>query len=154
MSKDYWRTIEPFWDQIGLPDTAEEYLGRLAWVPTPIALLHAAHWVQSEVRNGGFGQFFDNPTGVLAPEAFRGLTAMGLPECAATLSHAMEKLGTPYPRDRKERRHRLNEIEPEVFNVLDDEFLALLEEEASGFERAADSYSETIEQLRSDGVPL
>ncbi|WP_164468170.1 DMP19 family protein [Caulobacter vibrioides] len=57
------------------------FLAGFSAVPTPSKHLLATHWLQSEVHNGGFSQFFSNSTGVLAPEAVAG--SSGPSECRA-----------------------------------------------------------------------
>lgn len=58
----------------------------------------------SEVSNGGFLQFFDNPTGVLAPEAVQGFHRMGISELATLLDRAMKIVGhNEYPREQEAR---------------------------------------------------
>jgi hypothetical protein len=113
--------------------------------------LFAAHWCQSEVCNGGFHQFFKNPSGVLAPEAAAGFQAIGMPKCASVISKAMQFFGTPYPRNQVDRQKALSAIpgesraEWDPFFKLDDVFYELLDNEAGGFAAAADLYSATIQ---------
>ena len=97
--------------------------------------------------NGGFHQFFINPTGILAPEAVVGFRAIGLPSCAGLLEDAMAFFGSPYPREQTERENALAEIvgetrqERDPFYSLDDEFYRLCSVENGGFETAADTYA-------------
>jgi hypothetical protein len=72
-----------------------------------IGRLYAAHWCQSEVRNGGFHQFFSNTTGLLAPEALDSFKAIGATVWAELLAQAMKHFGTPYPRSRDLREELL-----------------------------------------------
>lgn len=99
-SKSYWDVVEPYWEAVDIYADPEEFLRTLAPVPSANALLLAAHWCQSEIRNGGFHQFFTNPTGVLAPEALDGFAAIGRPDLASLLREAMSYFGAPYPRER------------------------------------------------------
>ena len=48
----------------------------------------AVSWLDAEVNNGGFHQFFFNPTGALASEALGGARLMGLREHAAVIEEA------------------------------------------------------------------
>lgn len=67
MPEEYWKLVEPIWDQISIHDGPEKFLLDFGKAPERSRILHAAHWAQSEAMNGGLGQFFDNPTGILAP---------------------------------------------------------------------------------------
>ncbi|MCW8133282.1 MAG: DUF4375 domain-containing protein [Planctomycetota bacterium] len=102
----------------------------------------AAHWCQSEVGNGGFHQFFTNPTGVLAPEALEGFESIQRPDLARLLRSAMLYFGEPFPRDQEvriaalERRKGKARKEWDPFYDLDDEFYDGLNRET--FESSAD----------------
>lgn len=91
-------------------DRFDFYEGRAAWeascagVPRDAVLLFSLHWAHLEIANGGFWQFFYNSTGVIAPEARDGFAAIGLPEAAAAIQSAMDKVGQPYPFDRAARQ--------------------------------------------------
>ena len=74
----YWRAVDPIWHSISIYDGPRVFLRQFGKVPVHLGLLLAAHWCRSEVFNGGFHQFFSNPTGVLAPEAVSGFKAIGL----------------------------------------------------------------------------
>jgi hypothetical protein len=139
----YWEKIEPIWKEISIYDGEETFLEQLGWVQPKIGDLFAAHWCQSEVRNGGFHQFFMNSTGVLAPEAAAGFRAIGMPRSAAIVTEAMGFFATPYPRDRQARQEALDG-EPDPFSQLDERFYELLDTEADGFALAADRYGATI----------
>jgi len=65
----YWRLIKPFSRELSIYDGPEVFLYQFRQLPPEVGHLLAAHRCQSEVRNGGFHQFFSNSTGVLAPEA-------------------------------------------------------------------------------------
>jgi hypothetical protein len=67
MADDYWDLVEPIWDEISIYDGAEQFLQDFEKTDERPGILFAAHWTQSEVMNGGLGQFFNNSTGVLAP---------------------------------------------------------------------------------------
>ncbi len=142
----YWNAIEPVWEAISIYDGPEVFLQEFQGIKPELGHLFAAHWCQSEVRNGGFYQFFYNPTGVLAPEAVVGLCAMGLSDCADVVQQAMDFFGDPYPREKDERLGLLPE-DPEEnpgqwdpFDELDNRLYELLDPENHGFEKAADDY--------------
>ena len=106
--------------------------------------MFAAHFCQSEICNGGFGQFFGNPTGVLAPEAIEGFREIGQMQIAALIESAMALIGSPYPRDRVEREERLSQVSKAALDALDERLFVLIESEAGGFKYAADRYVERM----------
>ena len=132
----YWDLVEPYWDAVSVHGGAERFTQQFAALPMASQHLYATHWTQSEVQNGGLGKFFDNPTGVLAPEAVEGFRALGMPQTAATLVDAMKLFGDPYPRERKTREN----VTPST--TIEDRFSRLLETEAGGFWEAADRFAE------------
>lgn len=99
----YWKLVEPIWDTVSIYDGGEAFLEQFAVAPQPSQVLFAAHWTQSEVLNGGFGQYFSNSTGVLAPEAVWAFRVLGMPRTAAAVEQAMAFFGSPYPRERGPR---------------------------------------------------
>jgi hypothetical protein len=105
--------------------------------------LYAAHWCQSEVRNGGFHQFFSNTTGLPAPEALEGFRVIGRVEWAELLAEAMSHFGTPYPRDRGDRevllarRQGRSREEWDPFRELDERFF----ESTDDWEDSANAYA-------------
>src|SRR5581483_3806249 len=111
---------------------------------TELGCLFAAHWCQSEVCNGGFHQFFYNPTGVLAPEAMDGFDAIGLPACAQVVREAMELFDVPFPRDRDDRIDQLERLDSgdngRPFEELDERFYTALRSQNGGFKVAADRF--------------
>nr|WP_246328808.1 DUF4375 domain-containing protein [Brevundimonas lenta] len=104
-------------------------------MPEPSRHLFVTHWTQSEIQNGGLGQFFSNHTGILAPEAVVGFQALGMPETSAQLALAMRAFGEAYPRERAAR----GGVTPST--EIEDRFADLLETEAGGFWDAADRYA-------------
>lgn len=102
----YWDCIEQAYDTIVL-DNPEVFEKTFAMHAPWIGDLVAAHWLCSEVDNGGFTQFFDNPTGVLAPEAHASLLRMGMPQIACLLDQAMALIPGGYERDQQIRQARL-----------------------------------------------
>ena len=152
----YWSLVEPYWDSVQLDDPLS-FLREYSAMPEASRHLLAAHWLYSEVCNGGFHQFFTNPTGVLAPEAVDGLRALGLAELAGIAAQAVAFFETPYPRDQMVRIARLDQYarhsgEPadadeeawNPFAALDDRFYSDLELGSSDqdrFVQAADAYA-------------
>jgi hypothetical protein len=141
----YWSLVEPIWDQISIYDGPDVFQEQFRAAPPVAATLFAAHWCQSEVCNGGFDQFFYNPTGVLAPEALAAYRTMGLTEWSDSLAEAMAYFDTPYPRDRDLRLAVLTVDDRRVrrarFEELDDRFFAWLNAEPDRWERAADEFA-------------
>jgi hypothetical protein len=107
---DYWTLVEPIWLPLNRSwdEGPEKFVRRFRRVRPEAGNLYAAHWCQSEVRNGGFHQFFSNTTGLLAPEALEAFRAIGAVEWAEILAEAMKYFGTPYPRNRDEREEFLS----------------------------------------------
>jgi len=148
----YWRLVEPVWRSVSIYDGSEAFLEQFACLRPEVGHLLAAHWCQSEVRNGGLHQFFMNGTGVLAPEAAAGFEAIGIPEWAAILVEAMDWFGAPYPRDKNERWAMLAAISPQgqriawdPFSDLDERFYAWLQAEDNRWCRVADTYATRVE---------
>ncbi|HZH98833.1 MAG TPA: DUF4375 domain-containing protein [Fimbriimonadaceae bacterium] len=135
--RSYWDWVEPVWDSINIYDGPELFLKTYREAPSVSRLLFAAHFCQSEVCNGGLWQFFENSTGVLAPEAVEAFRRIGQDGVAATLAVAMDRLGSPYPRDREERWLSLDDALREDLDLLDDRLFELLNSESGGFESAA-----------------
>ena len=142
----YWQLVEPIWKEISIYQEPAVFIRLFRAVPRAAGLLFAAHWCQSEVRNGGFYQFFLNPTGVLAPEALTAFQSLGLHEWAKILEEAMLFFGTPYPRARETRIQKLSgiprEFEKNDFYKLNLRFYDWLHAEKHRFERAADEYAQ------------
>jgi hypothetical protein len=143
----YWKKLEPIAESISIYDGPEIFLRQFSAVQPALGNLLAAHWCQSEVKNGGFLLFFSNSTGVLAPEAVRAFRAFGLEECASVVEKAMAYFGDPYPREREKRLELLASTSTDsgpkrsVFDRLDNEFFRLLPWQDDRFENAADDYA-------------
>lgn len=147
MSVYYWDLIEPVWEEISIYDGPEPYLAGIRSVPRHVGLLFAAHWTYVEVGNGGFSQYFANSTGIVAPEAIEAFEEIGQPRVAEILRRAVAHFGPTFPRNRAERVAKMDvslspTYEPDrSFDSLDDEMFGVIEEEAGGFEEAANRYA-------------
>ncbi len=153
----YWLLIEPYWEKISIYDGPEQFLREFQKAPLTVRNLFASHWLQSEVLNGGFGQFFDNSTGVLAPEAADGFLAIGMPETSKFIRHVMSGFGEIYPRDREQRVEFLEDFYDNaesagkeyaanpLSSYLDEDFFELVESENGGFWVSANRYAERSE---------
>jgi hypothetical protein len=106
-STGYWSVLEPYWERIDVYGGPERFVTTYNAAPEVPRVLFAAHFCDSEVGNGGFHQFFSNPTGVLAPEAAGAYRRLGLPDLAEIVEEARAFWGTPYPRDQADRQGRL-----------------------------------------------
>ena len=144
---NYWALVEPHWYRVSIYDGPDIFLREFKETPEPSRHLLAAHWCQSEVRNGGFDQFFFNNTGVLAPEAVEGFQTIGLHGMASVVQRAMDLLGPEYPRVRETRNEILDALQEASnsapFDSLDQEFFKLVEKENGGWDEAADKYAAT-----------
>lgn len=87
-----WVAIEPLWNAIsfvgGWRATSKVFRDATAG---QIGLF-SLDWCQKEVRNGGFAQFFENSTGMLAPEALQGFKMIGATSYAKLLEEAIRLL--------------------------------------------------------------
>ena len=108
-SVNYWQIIEPIWRDENLnSDDPQIFLKRFSQLSKPQQVLFPVHWLDAEVGNGGFHQFFANPTGILAPEAVSGFRVIGLDDFAELIEEAMSFFGNPYPREREKREKLLD----------------------------------------------
>jgi hypothetical protein len=143
----YWKKVQPIWKSVSIYDGGEAFLAQFYKLSEVQRNLFAAHWCQSEVCNGGFHQFFANPTGVLAPEAAVAFDALELPAGAALIRRAMDFFGSPYPREQMDRCAILDVVpgdsraERDPFYALDDLFYAVLDSLNHVFAKAADAYA-------------
>lgn len=144
----YWDLVDPIWEKVSIYDSPDVFLRQYAASPEASRILLSAHWCQSEIRNGGFDQFFSNSTGVLAPEGVEAFRKIGMPQIAALIEQAMSALGDPYPRDHDEREDAIeaawdacSDNESGPFGDLDELFFKLIETENGGFGEAADAYA-------------
>lgn len=143
----YWSAVEPVWGLIDIYHGEQRFLESYAAAEARAATLFAVHFCQSEVRNGGFAQFFSNPTGVLVPEAVQGFRRLGMQDAAELLEKAMGYFGLAYPRERAVREALLglrsadHDGDDGPFEELDDAFFDALDGDGDRFERAADDYA-------------
>jgi transposase-like protein len=100
---DFWSFIDPYLKKVKT-STPEAFEKTFARVPAEARNLIASNWCRVEVENGGFHQFFRNPTGVLAPEAAAGFRALKLPRAAKIVDEAIRFWGKRYPRARDARQ--------------------------------------------------
>ena len=101
------------WDAISIYHAPDIFLTQFNSAPVAARSLFAAHWCQSEVRNGGLHQFFSNSTGILAPEAIAAYQMIGMPKLASVIEAAARWFGSDYPRRREIREELLDSYETE-----------------------------------------
>lgn len=129
---NYWQHVEPHWSKVNIYGTARQFHIDYVKLRPPIRHLLTVAWLKSEVCNGGFHQFFGNPTGVLAPEARTGLIRIGNPVASRILASAMSFFGLRYPRSALVRERALaaySNQHPKKWNPFemhDNQFYALL----------------------------
>ena len=151
----YWSLIAHAFQEYPFSQEPEEFLLKFGRLRPDVRNLYAAHYCQAEVCNGGFHQFFSNPTGMLAPEAREAFQAMGLTEWARLLEEAMAFFPDPYPRVHQDRKdYLLESIEREPgstrdewdpFRRLDVAFYRWLHAEPDRWGRAADAYASQVQ---------
>jgi hypothetical protein len=128
-------------------DVIDTYRGPAVFLETygrvrrEIGLLFATALCEFEVCNGGFHQFFDNSAGVLAPAAVEGFVAIGQPQIAALVRKAMDKLGSPYPRDWVARNDARGLLSKGAFDELERQFYELICTGGGGISPASERYA-------------
>lgn len=140
----YWPRIKQAFDDVSVHDAPEDWLAGLARHPRDTGRLLAVHWLVAEVDNGGLLQFFDNSTGVVAPEAVEGLAAIGMPDSAAEVSAAMARLPHPYPREQSQRLALRAAYTRGVLEAVDKRLYALFDSENGGITAAMDRFAERM----------
>lgn len=157
MSKEsYWDHIAEAYDSVSIYDGAKVFESGLRKYPEWIRDLLAAHWILSEILNGGFTQFFLNDTGVVAPEAATGFSRMGLPGVSDMVQKAMRLFGADYPRNNEERTKILaaksghkpddedwSPFKPDHFDAIEKELYAFGGSDLGKIYDAMDAYAKT-----------
>lgn len=69
--------------------TNKAWLDALSQLPAGHGFIHAAGWLDAEVRNGGFALFYKNSGGVEAPVAMAALKVMGRPDLATIVEESL-----------------------------------------------------------------
>lgn len=123
-----WQVIEEIWMDPGdVDDTI-----RLEQLTPGQRAVYSLTWTEREVCNGGFHQYFSNPTGGLSPAAVEGARLLGIDRYADLIVRAAEiGLGTTESLSWRARRERLDRLSPaagEELDSLGDEFDDLLEQ--------------------------
>lgn len=144
------RVMDPLWHTVSIYDGRKAF--ERAFEPlTPLQkTIFATTWLESEVCNGGFWQFFWNTTGVLAPEALEGLRTMRLDALADITRTAIDLFGPVYPTAVSTRRRLISKLPktyadpdgypPTAFDQLDVAFYAEKGKLPGGFEGYSDRF--------------
>jgi len=149
MSDLYWQFVEPVWDSINIYENEDVFLNGLNKATEKQATLFVTHWTQSEIMNGGLGQYFSNPTGIMAPEAAIAFERLKMPNCSKILKEAMKFFGDSYPRERSQREKKFEEfwdsegVEAIPFEDLENAMALEIEGENGGFWGAANLYADS-----------
>jgi hypothetical protein len=144
----YFNAIDSLWDTVYFCGEPETFLKQYKSIDEIRRNLFTSHCCYSEVCNGGFHQFFINPTGVLAPEAALGFKAIGLNSCADIVEQAISFFGNSFPREWEKRNSILDKFSEEnlenwnPFFNLDNEFYDALDLKEFLFEKMADKYAD------------
>jgi hypothetical protein len=88
-------------------------------------------WLEAEVFNGGFHQYFHNSSGDAAPEALVALEVLGAHTSARILRDALTELACePFVRDTEQRRTHLMKLDRSIdrFDRVTDELQDLPED--------------------------
>ena len=81
--------------------------------------------LRAEVNNGGFDQYFFNSAGDLVADAVEAAEAVGVTELASLIRRGLDLLNVQDPADRAARQDALNNLDPEEFADIDDDYHAL-----------------------------
>lgn len=116
--KDYfWKIVEPIFWTGNIYGTYAEYEKSLENFSTEQRYLFAMNWLDSEVNNGGFPQFFENSTGIVWEDAYKGYQAAGATEMVNLMDRLLAVYGKNPSFDREER---WNEIDEETMDKIDE----------------------------------
>ena len=128
---DYPNPLVSIWDEQPYTDD-EEFTEWFHGLTKVQQVLFPTWWLDLEVCNGGFHQYFGNSTGHHAPEAIFGFNELGLNDIAEIAQQAVAIFGEPFPRKRNDREEFLaafngdDESEWNPFYKLDDAFFQAL----------------------------
>ena len=136
-----WDVIEPMWDELGTPYEQDDRLQSAATAGQ--RALYALHWTNSEVCNGGFHQYFANPTGMLTAEAIAGAYLVGAAGYGEAIERAASVFGPSVPPTQDERQGRLARLtvdETQLLNASDEKWYELLQSLATNLEWYVSKY--------------
>jgi len=128
---NYRDPLTAIWDEQPYADD-EEFTEWFLGLTKVQQILFPTYWLDVEVCNGGFHQYFTNSTAHHAPEAIIGFRELGLNDIADIAQHAVAIFGETFPRKRNDREEFLaafvgdDESEWNPFYKLDDAFYQAL----------------------------
>lgn len=106
-----WEVVEPVWEFPTPADDEAQLPAKWKKATRGQLLVYAVTWLEREVCNGGFCQYFQNPPGSFYEEAAAGLAAMSLTPFLKLLQQAAQVFPHGKPsRVRKERRESLDRL--------------------------------------------
>ncbi|HJS52092.1 MAG TPA: DUF4375 domain-containing protein [Pyrinomonadaceae bacterium] len=128
----YWDPLEEIWNDQPHSEEPDEFLKWFRRLTKVQQILFPTHWLCAEVYNGGFHQYFSNPTGLHAPEAVLGFRKLGLDDIATLVEKTVSVFGATYPREHDVRENFLESIpsseriEWNPFADMDEEFYEII----------------------------
>ncbi|MEZ0227857.1 MAG: DMP19 family protein [Planctomycetota bacterium] len=147
----HWEAIERVFEAADIYEDRKKLLSILDLATKGQRALFGIWWTQSEVNNGGFGQYFSNSTAIVAPEALEGFRLVGAKKFAALLDQAMKKFpGGEMPLDREARDEALEKIDAAEFDALNKRFYALQEKDGGFFKLTSAYVQEHPEEFFED----
>jgi hypothetical protein len=117
-----WAAIELVWDAVTIYEGVQILDAGLALATRPQRGLYAVWWTISEVRNGGFAQYYWNSTGVVAAHAIDGLRLLEASDAAAIVERSLEPFAAVDASDPDARRAVLQGLPDDQFSALDERF--------------------------------
>jgi hypothetical protein len=113
--------VYPLWDWIDICSEPEYYLEQVGTLSKAQRCLMGVVWMQSEVSNGGYDEFFLNSTGVVAPEALEGTKLFGAKKLEVGLAEVMGEFSGGAP-SRDHAKRKLQKKARWNDTLIDDEF--------------------------------
>jgi hypothetical protein len=115
-----WDIVQPMWWSINIYGSHQEYLESANQFTLEQRYLLAVQWMDAEVCNGGWHQFFFNSTGIVWKDAYDADRHMGCNPMVDLIEKVIAVYGKPPSPDRDERFAELERFEEEEeFDRLD-----------------------------------
>jgi hypothetical protein len=131
-----WAVIEPAYNAVSFYDGLDVFAASMSPLTPGQRALLALHWCVAEVSNGGFDQFFLNPTGLLEPDAVEGFRRLGVLEAAdlvtrarATFAERPAPVSVDDPSSDEYEDAEAFDAYQERLRPLEDRFVALVDSE-------------------------
>ena len=124
-SELWWSVIENLYWRADLSRGRKRLEATLRQATAGQRALLAIHWWQSEMDNGGFHQFFWNPSGLLIDDVLSGLARVEAQPHAGLLRRALALFPGGRPPAASRLQRTLDAIPPRRFAALDGEFQRL-----------------------------